>query len=107
VSVSLESKHKKAKYILMSRHQNTGQNDNIKIANNRRSFENVVKFKYLGMTVTKQNLIHEENKSRLNSGNACCHSFQYLFSSRLLSINIKIKIYKAMILSVVFYGCEA
>jgi hypothetical protein len=48
----------KAKYMLMSHHQTTGQNHNIKTAN--RSFENVAKFKYLEMIVTYQNLIEEE-----------------------------------------------
>jgi hypothetical protein len=55
--------------MLLSYHQNTGQNHDIKIAN--RSFENVAQFRYLGMTVTNQNLIEEEIKWRLNSGNAC------------------------------------
>jgi hypothetical protein len=45
-------------------------------------------------------------KSRLNSGNACYHSVQSLLSSRLLSRNVKVKIYKTIILSVVLYGCE-
>jgi glucose-6-phosphate 1-dehydrogenase len=48
------------------------QNLEIKIAN--RSFENVSQLTYLGMTVTNQNLIQEEIKRRLNSGNACYHS---------------------------------
>jgi hypothetical protein len=73
--------------MLLSRHQNVGQNQDIKIAN--RSFENVSKFKYLGTTVTNQNLIREEIKRRLNSGNACYHSVQSLLSSRLLSKNLK------------------
>jgi hypothetical protein len=60
-------------------HHNLGQNRNIKITN--RSFENVVMFKYLGMIVTNQNLIQEEIKSRLNSGNACYHSEPSVFSS--------------------------
>jgi hypothetical protein len=58
------------------------------------------------MTVTKQNLIQEEIKRRLNSGNACYHSVQNLLSSRLLCKNIKIRIYKTNILPVVMYGRE-
>jgi hypothetical protein len=57
-------------------------------------------FKYLGMTETNTNLIQEEIKRRLNSGNACYHSVQNLLSSHLLSKNLKIKIYKKVILPV-------
>jgi hypothetical protein len=60
--------------MLVSRNQNAGQNREIKIRN--RSFKNVSQLKYLGMTVTNQNLIQEEIKRRLNSGNACYHSVQ-------------------------------
>jgi hypothetical protein len=63
-------------------------------------------FKYLGTTVTNQNLIQEEIKRRLNSGNASYHSVQNLLSSHLLSKNLKIRIYKTIILSVVLYGCQ-
>jgi hypothetical protein len=66
----------------------------------------VVKFKYLGTTLTNQNDIRDEIKSRLNSGNACYHSVQNLSSSRLISKNLKIKIYKTVILPVVLYGCK-
>jgi hypothetical protein len=45
----------KTKYMLVSGAQNAGQNREIKIGN--RSFENVSHFKYLGTTVTNQNLI--------------------------------------------------
>jgi hypothetical protein len=50
--------------------------------------------------------MNEEIKSRLNLGNACYYSVQSLLSSRLLSRNIKDKIYKTVILPVVLYGCE-
>jgi hypothetical protein len=50
--------------------------------------------------------MHEEIKSRLNSGNACYHSVQSLLPSRLLSRNVKVKIYKTIILPFVLYGCE-
>src|SRR5215510_11451968 len=59
------------------------------------------------MTLTDQNSIQEEIKSRLKLGNACFHSVQYLLSSRLLSKNLKIKIYRTIILPVILYGCEA
>jgi hypothetical protein len=66
----------------MSRHPNSGQNQNIRTANE--SFENVAKFEYLGTTLTNQNEIHDEIKSRLNSENACYRSVQNPLSSRLI-----------------------
>jgi hypothetical protein len=74
----------------------------MKIAN--RSFENVALFKYF-RTVKNQNLIQEEIKRRLNSGNAYYHSVQNLLTF-LLSKNVKIRMYKTIILPVVLYGCE-
>ena len=55
----------------------------------RCTFERVEEFKYLGTTLTNQNSIAEEIKSRLRSGNACHHSVQNLLSSRLLSKKFK------------------
>jgi Tfp pilus assembly protein PilW len=91
------------KYMLLSGHQNAGQNQDIKTAN--RSFENVSQFKYLGTAVTNQNSIHKEIKRRIDSGNACYHLVQNLISSRLLSNNVKIRLYKTIIFPVVLYGC--
>jgi hypothetical protein len=102
--VGLEVNTEKTKYMLLSRHQNAGQNQDIKIGN--RCFENVAQFRYLGTTIRNQNLIQEEIKRSLNSGNACYHSVQNLLSLRLLSKNVKIRIYKTIILHVVLYGCE-
>jgi hypothetical protein len=76
--------------MLLSRHQNVGENRDMKLAN--RLFENVSQFRYLGTRVMNQNLIQEEIKRRLNSGNSCYHSVQNLLSSRLLSKNLKIRI---------------
>jgi hypothetical protein len=94
----------KARYTLMSHSQKVGQKYSTEIAD--RFFEEVAKFRYLGTTLTDQNCMHEEIKSRLNSGNACCHSVQSLLSSRQLSRNLNVKIYKTIILPVVLYGCE-
>jgi ribosomal protein S2 len=58
----LEVNTEKTKYMLLSRHQNAGQCHDIKIAN--KCFENVAKFRYLGTTITNQNVIQEEIKRR-------------------------------------------
>jgi hypothetical protein len=67
--VSLEINAEKTKNMIMSRHQNLRQNQNIRI--DKEWFENVVKFKYLGTTLTNQKDIHDEIRIRLNSGNDC------------------------------------
>ena len=72
---------------------------NVDIRNS--TFEREAGLKYLGTTLKNQNYIQEEIKSRLRSGNACYHSVQSLLSSRLLSKNLKAKIYRAIILPVV------
>ena len=94
----------KSKYMVMSRDQNAGRSHSIKTDNS--FFERVEQFKYMGTNLKNQNCIREEIKSRLKSGNACYHSVQNLLSFGLLSINMKIKINRSVILSVVLYGCD-
>ena len=88
--------------MVMSRGQNAGQKHSVRTDS---IFKRVEEFKYLRTTLTHQNSILEEIKRRLRLGNACYHSVQNLLSSRLLSKNLKIKIYKTIILPVVLYGC--
>ena len=102
--IGLEVNPDKTKYMVMSRDQNAGRSHNIK--NYDSSSEEVESFKYLVKTITNQNSIQKEIKSRLKSGNACYHLMQNIVCSRLLSKNIKIKIYTTIILPVVLYGCE-
>jgi hypothetical protein len=102
--IGLEVNAEKTKYMVMSRNKNAGLNRNIKRDN--KSFERVEEFKYLGATLTNLTSIHEEIKSRLKSGNASYHSVQNLFSSRLLSKDTRIRVYRTIILPVVLYGCE-
>ena len=68
------------------------------------SYEKLKTFKYLGSLVTNKNSIQEEIKCKLKAGNSCYYSVQTFLSSRLHSKNLKIKIYKTIILSVVLYG---
>ena len=90
--------------MVMSRNQNAGRSHNMKVDN--RSFERVEEFKYLGTSVRNQNFIQKEIKNRLKSGNAYYHSVQHFLSSSVLPKNLKINIYKTIILSVVLYGCK-
>ena len=102
--IGLEVSADKTKYMVMSRDQNVGRIHSVRIDNN--TFESVEDFKYLGTVLTHQISIAKEIKSTLRSGNACYYSAQNLLSSRFLSKNLKIKIYRTIILPVVLYGCE-
>ena len=88
----------------MARDQNAGRIHSVRVDNS--TFEMVEEFKYLETTLTNQNSIAEEIKSRLRPGSACYHLVQNLLSSRLLSKNLKIKTYRTIILPVVFLGVK-
>ncbi|KAJ4441433.1 hypothetical protein ANN_11288 [Periplaneta americana] len=103
-AIGLEVNPEKTKYMIMSCDQNIVRNGTIKIGD--LSFEEVEKFKYLGATVTNINDTREEIKRRINMGNTCYYSVEKLLSSSLLSKNLKVRIYKTVILPAVLQGCE-
>ena len=80
------------------------QNQNIVLEN--LLFENVEKFKYLGVTVRNTNNICEEIKWRINMGNSCYYSCEKILSACLLFKKLKVNTYKTIILPVAFYDCE-
>ena len=75
----------------------------------RNSYKDVVIFLavFTLFLLNKFNFRQVEFRSRLKLGNACYHSVQKILSSRLLSKNLKIKIYRTIIMPVVLYGCES
>jgi hypothetical protein len=79
-------------------------NHDVGVANT--SFGNVARFKHLETTVTNQNVINEEIKSRLNSGNAYCHAVHTFLPSRMLSKNAKTNISHVAMLPAILYGYE-
>ena len=66
--IGLEVSADKTKYMVLSRDQNAGRIHSVRMDNS--TFETVEEFKYLGTTLTNQNAIQEEIKSKLRSGNA-------------------------------------
>jgi len=100
----LEVNADKSKYMVICQDQDAGESHNIKI--NYSNIEMVERFKCLGTTPTKQNSIWEEIKSCLQSGNVWYNSEQDLFSSILLPKNIKIKVYRTIILPVLCMGVK-
>jgi len=102
--IGLEVNVHKTKYLTVSRDQNAGRIHSMMIDNS--PIERVEEFKYLGTTLTNQNSIQEEIKSRLKSGNACNYSVQNILSSRFVSKHLKLQIYRTIILPVALHGCE-
>jgi hypothetical protein len=102
--IGLEVNADKTKYMVMCRGPNAGQSHSIKTDNS--SFVRVEEFKYLGTTLTNQNSIQEEIKSRLKLENACYYSMQNLLFSSLLSKNLKIKIHRIILLLIVLMGVK-
>jgi hypothetical protein len=76
----------KTEYMFMSGDQNAGRCHNINTDNS--SLEMVKEFKCLGRSLTNQNSIQEEIKSRLRSGNACYDSAR-IFYLPVCCANIK------------------
>jgi prephenate dehydratase len=97
--VGIEIYTEEAKRIV-SHYQNIGQYRNL--LNCNKSFENMVKLKYLETTVTNQYCIDEEIQSRLSLENALCHSLQSLLSS----LKTNIELCKSTFFRVIFYMCE-
>jgi hypothetical protein len=75
--IGLELDAHNTRYMVISRGQNGGRSDRLKIDNS--SFERAEGFKYLGTTLTNKNSIDDEIKSRLKPGDACYHSVQNIF----------------------------
>jgi hypothetical protein len=95
VEIDLEMNADKTKYTVMSHDQNAVRSYNIKTDNSL--LEKVEQFKYLGTTLTNQNSIQEEIKSRLKSENARCHLLPNRMPSSQLYTTINIWVYTTVI----------
>ena len=69
-------------------------------------FEQVNSFKYLGALVNSDNSIEEEIKERIAAGNRAYHVHKKLFTSKLISRNVKLQLYNTLILPTVTYASK-
>ena len=103
-AIGLAANTGKTKHIGIGCHQDMMENEDNRIGSN--SYEKVKTFKYVCSLLTNENSIQEEIKCRHKEENSCYKSVQTLLSSRLLSKNLTIKIFKTIILPVVLHGSE-
>jgi hypothetical protein len=95
---------KKTGYVFMCYELTAGQNRKLKVAD--KSFDDVARFKYLGMTLPNQNCLHEEIESILYSRSVSHHLVQNLLFSRLRSTTVKRQNVQNCNLACCFYWCE-
>ena len=69
--------------------------------------EAVSQFKYLGSTVTCDDLMEEEINLRIASASKCAWSLDGALKSGQFSMTTKTLIYKTIIRPILIYGCEA
>jgi hypothetical protein len=69
-------------------------------------FEQVNSFKYLGTVVNTDNSIDEEIKERIAAGNRVFNVHKKLFTSKLISRNVKLQLYNMSIRPTVTYASE-
>ena len=67
-------------------------------------FEKVNSFKYLGTMVNTDNSIEEEIKERIAAGNRAYHAHKKLFTSKLITRNVKLQLYNTLIRPTVTYA---
>ena len=91
----------KTKYLYCTRKANQPTNINIE----GEQFEQVNSFKYLGTIVNTDNST-KEIKERTAAGNRTCYTHRTLFTSKLISRNVKLQLYNTLICPTVTHACE-
>ena len=86
---------------------NSGDNTTVQISMNGQQLEEVMAFKYLRATLTKDGRSTAEIKIRLAIATASMAKLNKIWSSKDVSFSTKIKLYKTLVLSTLLYGCES
>lgn len=86
---------------------NSANNTPAEISMNGQQLEEVDAFKYLGATLTKDGRSTTEIKTRLSIAMAAMAKLIKIWRSNDISFPTKMKLYKALVLSILLYGCES
>ena len=98
----LECNVGKTKFMLMSRRDRIDGNINIE----EMEIESVESFKYLGFTLTEDNLMDREIAERIGCVTDMLSPIDKVMKSRNISRRTKLRIYNIIIRPTVLYGCE-
>jgi len=101
--IGLQVNDQKTKYLIISRRQHIQDSLVVEYL----TFERVSNFKYLGVDINQQANSHEEINRRITLESKCYFALLPLFKTRLLSKNMKLRLYKVLIRPVVLYTCGA
>lgn len=71
-----------------------------------KELEEVLKFVYLGGTLTQKGGSEEDIRSRLGKARAAFSKLRNIWKSSQLKLNTKLKIFKSNVVAVLLYGCE-
>ncbi|CAG9130045.1 unnamed protein product [Plutella xylostella] len=104
--IGLRINRGKSEYLHMKRYKDkSGRRQDLHVGDV--TYKGVSRFKYLGCTVTDTNTRDEEIDTRIQSFLRCSAALHKVLTSRLLSRNTKLRIYKTVIRPILMYGCEA
>ncbi|KAJ9582998.1 hypothetical protein L9F63_022656 [Diploptera punctata] len=85
----------------------TNHNTNLtELTINSDCIDQINSFKYLGTILNDNNTVEEEIKTRISQGNKAYFANFDIFKSKLISKNVKFKLYTAIIRPIICYGAE-
>ncbi|KAL8574593.1 hypothetical protein ACOMHN_061593 [Nucella lapillus] len=77
---------------------------NIKL--NGQKLKEVDNFKYIGSIITKDGSSIKESRTRLSLASPVMTKLVTFWKSNTISLPVKIRLYKSLVLSILLYGCE-